>query len=475
MTSPAAGAVVSGTISVTASASDNQGVVGVRFRLDGANLGAEDTAAPYTVSWNTTGASDGMHTLTAVARDAAGNTTTSAPRTVSVSNAPPSAESVRFEDTHASVAFTPGWAADASRPWSGGGARLSSTPAARATFSFTGTSVSWIGGRNTSTGIARVFLDGSQIAEIDTYSKTEEIRVPMFARHGLANSSHTLAIEATGLMNPAAVAAFVAVDAFDVPAATISRRQESDPDVSYTSVWAPGDALKPWSAGTARLSAVPGARATFAFTGTAVTWVGGRGTQTGIARVDLDGSLLAEVDTYSAAEQIQAAMFTASDLADTAHTLAIEATGLKNPLAETALIAVDGFDVTSTGIRRQETDPAITYSAGWIQGNRDKAYSEGATAESVTPGAQATIAFSGSSITWIGARGPQTGIARVFLDGAFVAEIDTYAPTEGVQYPLYRASGLAAGSHTLRIEVTGERNPLSTDTWILVDAFDVTP
>ena len=40
---------MSGTVTVTATASDNVGVVGVQFRLDGADLGAEDTAAPYSV------------------------------------------------------------------------------------------------------------------------------------------------------------------------------------------------------------------------------------------------------------------------------------------------------------------------------------------------------------------------------------------------------------------------------------------
>src|SRR6267142_7176951 len=58
ITAPASGASVSGTTSVTASASDNVGVVGVQFRLDGSNLGAEDTTAPYSVSWNTTSASN---------------------------------------------------------------------------------------------------------------------------------------------------------------------------------------------------------------------------------------------------------------------------------------------------------------------------------------------------------------------------------------------------------------------------------
>lgn len=86
ITSPSNGATVSSTISVTANASDNIGVVGVQFKLDGANLGAEDTASPYSVSWNTTTAVNGSHSLTAVARDAAGNTTTSSAVNVTVSN-----------------------------------------------------------------------------------------------------------------------------------------------------------------------------------------------------------------------------------------------------------------------------------------------------------------------------------------------------------------------------------------------------
>jgi glucose/arabinose dehydrogenase/chitodextrinase len=84
LTAPANGATVSGTINVTADASDNVGVVGVQFLLDGDNLGAEDTTAPYSVSWNTSTATNGAHVLTARARDAADNTATSAARNVTV-------------------------------------------------------------------------------------------------------------------------------------------------------------------------------------------------------------------------------------------------------------------------------------------------------------------------------------------------------------------------------------------------------
>jgi hypothetical protein len=84
LSAPADGATVAGTVTVSATASDNVGVVGVQFLLDGSPLGAEDTTAPYSVPWNTTGVSQGSHLLSARARDAAGNVTTSATRTVTV-------------------------------------------------------------------------------------------------------------------------------------------------------------------------------------------------------------------------------------------------------------------------------------------------------------------------------------------------------------------------------------------------------
>jgi chitodextrinase len=86
ISAPSNGASISGTVNVTANATDNAGVVGVQFRLDGAMLGTEDTSAPYGFSWNTTSATNGTHTLTAVARDSAGNSTVSAPIQVVINN-----------------------------------------------------------------------------------------------------------------------------------------------------------------------------------------------------------------------------------------------------------------------------------------------------------------------------------------------------------------------------------------------------
>jgi hypothetical protein len=86
-TTPADGSTVSGTATLAGTASDNVGVAGVQFLLDGVALGAEDTTAPYSVSWSTTTAANGSHALAARARDAAGNQTTSATVAVTVANA----------------------------------------------------------------------------------------------------------------------------------------------------------------------------------------------------------------------------------------------------------------------------------------------------------------------------------------------------------------------------------------------------
>ncbi len=87
LTAPANNATLSGTNTISATAGDNVEMGMVQFKVDGFNVGAADSASPYSIQWNTATVSNGPHLLTAVARDAAGNITTSALRTVTTSNA----------------------------------------------------------------------------------------------------------------------------------------------------------------------------------------------------------------------------------------------------------------------------------------------------------------------------------------------------------------------------------------------------
>ena len=85
ITSPANGATVSGTVTVSANASDNVGVSRVELYVDGA-LAGTDTSSPYQIAWNTTATSNGPHTLQTRAYDAAGNNGSSVSVGVTVNN-----------------------------------------------------------------------------------------------------------------------------------------------------------------------------------------------------------------------------------------------------------------------------------------------------------------------------------------------------------------------------------------------------
>ena len=170
-----------------------------------------------------------------------------------------------------------------------------------------------------------------------------------------------------------------------------------------------------------------------------------RPAQAQLGSLIVTGTFMKEVDTYAPSPDpahhstFRAEHFKATGLADTSHTLTIEVTGQKDPAALRATGIIDAFDVTTSGTRRQET-------------------------------------FTGTSSSWIGYRGPQTGIARVILDGNIVADsLDTYFPGDVPQGAVFTLPGLAAGSHTLMIEVTGLKNPASAGASIVVDAFDVAP
>jgi|GEM_PF-1437970 len=82
---PTAGATLSGTATLSATATDNVAVTTVNF-FQGTTLISADTVAPYTTTWNTTLVPNGTYILKAIAADAAGNTASTANVSVTVSN-----------------------------------------------------------------------------------------------------------------------------------------------------------------------------------------------------------------------------------------------------------------------------------------------------------------------------------------------------------------------------------------------------
>jgi GH25 family lysozyme M1 (1,4-beta-N-acetylmuramidase) len=96
----------------------------------------------------------------------------------------------------------------------------------------------------------------------------------------------------------------------------------------------------------------------------------------------------------------------------------------------------------------------------------------GRVAASAEVGADAEFTFRGTGVVWNTVRGPNHGIAQVWVDGRFVRTVDTYARvrTAGIAP---RVTGLERGIHTVRIVVLGESREEATGTVVAVDGFSV--
>ena len=249
-----------------------------------------------------------------------------------------------------------------------------------------------------------------------------------------------------------------------------TRYEQDHSSVSYSGPWI-SNSQAVLSGGSAALATDMGAWATFAFSGTAVRWIGFRDEWAGIGRVYVDGQPRSIVDSYRSPSAAQSSLFSASALAPGSHTLEIEVTGTRNPLSAGSWVWLDALE---TAARTEQGDDAVTFTGTW---ETDEAswHSGGSVARSGEPGAQAMFHFAGTAVSWIGYRGPGSGIARISIDGIVRADIDTYAPAPVGQAIVYTLSALPPGEHTLTVESTGRRHPLSSGDWISVDAFETLP
>jgi hypothetical protein len=129
---------------------------------------------------------------------------------------PPPAGPTRIEESASTPAWAGTWWAKSGAVHSGGTAKSASTKGASVKLTFTGTGVQWVGYRDASSGIARVFLDGSPVARIDTYAASAQGQKVLYQVGGLAPGSHKLEIRVLGSKQKRSKGTWVWVDAFDV-------------------------------------------------------------------------------------------------------------------------------------------------------------------------------------------------------------------------------------------------------------------
>ena len=91
--------------------------------------------------------------------------------------------------------------------------RRSTTPGASTTFTFTGTSVTWLGFQGPSQGLADVFIDGRRVETVDGYAARTAWKVA-HTYAGLTDARHVIRVVVQGAHNPSSVGDLVTSDAF---------------------------------------------------------------------------------------------------------------------------------------------------------------------------------------------------------------------------------------------------------------------
>lgn len=143
-----------------------------------------------------------------------------------------------------------------------------------------------------------------------------------------------------------------------------------------------------------------------------------------------------------------------------------------------------GLEVTChpqpAGYTYDDTSPALTYTGAWTHAGPSVSYTYGdydnTESFSASPGASATVSFTGTGVELVGPLGSNAGIADIYLDGKLAAVADTYDPWgKQFQQDVFSARHLTPGSHTLTVVVTGTKNPASSGTGVVIDAIQVTP
>lgn len=244
---------------------------------------------------------------------------------------------------------------------------------------------------------------------------------------------------------------------------------DADPAITYSGSWTTVTSHPNRINGTGHYSDQVGAYIEYTFTGKGIMMIGTRHTNRGKADIYIDGVLDKTIDMYSATTQYKHITYIKQGLADGAHTIRVVIRSDKNPASAGHYIDLDQFVANPTIV--DDFSPSITYTGTWSTTTYDPNRYEGTGHNSPNAGASAEITFTGTSFAWIGGIGPNRGKTDIYVDGTLHSTVDAYASGYIFKRMLWGISGLTMGTHTIKLVVRSDKNPLSTNYHTDIDQF----
>jgi hypothetical protein len=208
-----------------------------------------------------------------------------------------------------------------------------------------------------------------------------------------------------------------------------------------------------------------GARASWTFSGRAVTWYTLTGPTQGKADVYVDGVRKTTVNNYTSTVKRGVAR-TVKGLAKGSHTIQIRVLGQKgSKRGKGTFVAIDGFKVG----KKVTTTPVLS-NVAW-QAVATPSASDGTYTVADLKGQQMKFTLRGTGVTVTTARGPSFGKVAVYVDGTLQQTVDLYAAAVSYGYDV-TVTGLPDGVHTVLVKVLGTKNTKSSGTGVVVDQIE---
>ncbi len=214
-----------------------------------------------------------------------------------------------------------------------------------------------------------------------------------------------------------------------------------------------------------------GAKSTFTFTGTNVTFVGRKGTDGGKADIYLDGVKQTTVDFYNATAQWKVNLWTKTGLTNAKHTVMVVALSTKSAASSNYWVYVDAFKVGTTSYEENHATVKDQHrrvtTASAYNGSYDVTNHVATSDTGDKP--LYKLVFKGTDVIVYATKTPSSGKAAVYVDGALKATIDLYAAATTYKAKVFDSATLANGVHTLTIKATGSKAAASSNTDVTLD------
>lgn len=313
---------------------------------------------------------------------------------------------------------------------------------ASASITFEGAQVTYYGQIGPNGAIADIYIDGKHVSSVDTYSSDYSKFQPIFVSEILPDQQHSISVVHSGTVNPAVNTdqPIITVDAFSYSAAN--------------------DGIAP--SRPTNLTARKGQELVY------LNWDDNQ---------DSDFDSFNVYRTYNNGFRalvgpcLKGSFFVDRNLpGDGSYKYEVVAldSWAQESSSRSAELTMNGLPVFE-----DDVSDAVSFDNNWNASEWDlQRFFNKTTKFTNTVQARVDLSFYGRNVKVFGRKGPDLGIANVYLDGSLVGTADYYSGISESKQVVFELSDLPLGNHTLTLECSDEINPLSSKTKINIDGFE---